>query len=171
MNQLIFDWRPAITLGQIRAQAEELPSLRDLQLRPWEATVMTIVGSIWLTALLLALSQPLALLFLNPNAWNLFSGAIGVVGTLVTAWLVQAYQARVARRAQETTATTELLKSTIDWAVKERQELYAESERAFKMIVQSKDQAIADRDREIALLHAEVQRLHSLPSPPQQEAK
>lgn len=164
MNQFVLDRRPTVTLTQIRAQAEKLPRLADLQLRPWEINVMTIVGSFWMAASLLALSQPLAFVFVSPDAWNLFSAAIGVVGALVSAWLVQTIQARVAKRAQDTTASTELLRQTIDWAVKERQELYQESEKAFQVIVRMKDQVITDKDREIAALQAEIQRL--LDGPP-----
>lgn len=173
MNYLLAG-RP--TISMIKRQADQL-GLDDVvpNFIPRKSAMLFLGFSLWIAACLFATLSPMAFILALPaEAWPVIGSLCGVLGALITTLLVKRYDDRISKRTQETAASIEQLKSTIDWAVKERQELYLESEKAFKLVVFLKDQTIADRDREIALLHAEMQRLRGLlssPNPPTYEAK
>lgn len=152
----------------VKQHTDQLPRPEDVvpEFIRRKSAMLFLAFSLWVAALLFATVSPLPfLLALPPEVWPVIGSVCGVVGALITTLLVKRYDDRINKRTQETASSIEQLKSTIDWAVKERQELYLESEKAFKFIVFLKDQTIADRDREIALLQAEVQRMHRLASP------
>lgn len=142
---------PTLSLEQIEAQAENLPLSASGAFRPktWRDWLVFMVVSTWVSATIYAYVPPLGVLLeLSGNAWAALSAGCGVIGTLLTTWLVKRYEARQAKGQ----AVADQLKTTIEWAIKERQELYLEAERNFKLILAEKDALIASQRAEIERL-------------------
>lgn len=137
--------KPTISARTIERQLNQLPDLSDIipDFIRRKSAMLFITSSIWVSAIIFAYVPPIAFLLALPTeAWGLISVVSGVLGTLVTTWLVKRFDARISQRTSETNAQQEMLKSTIDWAVKERQELYRESESAWKAMIESRDKEI-----------------------------
>jgi len=159
--------KPA-SIEDLRQRVESLPSLDNLVpdfIREHRVGIL-IALALYHAVVIFAYVPPISLFVgLSDAAWGVISAVCGVLGTLVTTWLVKRYDARVAIRAQTVQTSQELLRQTIEWAAKERQELYLESERSYKAMIEM-------REQEIVELRAEIQRLKQPPNtPPRRRGK
>jgi len=136
---------PTVTVKALKTMAERMPTIDgavpDFVRR--KSTMLFIACSLWLSVTLFAFIPTVTFIFAIPHeAWVVISTLCGVLGTLITTWLVKRFDARIAKRTEDTKAQTELLKSTIDWAVRERQDLYKETEETYRAMVMVRDKEI-----------------------------
>ena len=148
-----------VSLKMIQREFDHLPNLSGIipEIIRRKSAMLFITSSIWVSAIIFAYIPPIAFLWNLPTeAWGLISAVCGVLGTLITTWVIKRFDARISQRTTESTTQTEMLKSTIDWALKERQELYKESEEAYKRMLDSRDKEI---ERLTVHLNATLQEL------------
>lgn len=143
---------PKISARFIERQFNQLPNVADVipDVVRRKSAMLFIVSSIWSAAIIFAYMPPIAFLLALPTeAWGLISALCGVLGTLVTTYVVKRFDAKINQRTNENTTQQEFLKQNIQWALQERQELFKESEAVYGKM-------LASRDKEIERLSAHL---------------
>lgn len=155
---------PMISARVIERQLDQLPSVKDVipDVVRRNSAMLFFMSSIWMAAIIFAYVPPIAVMLALPaEAWSVISVICGALGTLVTTWLVKKFDAKINQKTTETTSQTEILKQTIDWALKERQELYRESEAAWNKMITGRDQEIERLKTQLSNMQQELERLRS----------